>query len=259
MILFTSYYSEKNSSRKNELLYCINRNIANDLITGIYILCDSGFEDLATIQSDKLKIIKKQERPSFKDFIYELNRKNPLEKKIISNTDIIFDESLLFVKGEMQKKHVYCLTRWEFSRMEGPRFYENFKSQDAWIFQGHLPENIGNYYMGLPGCDNRFAKELMDSGFKIKNPCLTIRAIHVHISDLRNYNKSVDRVYGDYAYPLPEELENHKTIWGLNKEKEIRQKYLHRKWKNDLEGISFSLIQRLIAKTFLVYSRYCKI
>jgi hypothetical protein len=53
---------------------------------------------------------------------------------------------------------------------------------------------------------------------------------------------------GEYAYPLPNELKNHKTEWGQKKEKEMLIKFLHRKWRNDLQGIEFSFVQRILAK-----------
>jgi hypothetical protein len=192
----------------------------------------------------------------FQDIIYFSNKYPTTNIKIICNSDIFFDETIGIVHKELDRKSVYCLTRWDFIEEGNLAFYQNFKSQDAWIFRDKLPKNIGNYYMGLPGCDNRFAKELLDSGYNVKNHSLTINAIHVHGSNLRNYHKTKDRVIGEYTYPLPTELRNYKTEWGQMKEYEIRLKFLHRKWRNDLDGINFTFLDRLKSKIISFYLKH---
>lgn len=251
MILITSYYLEKNKSRADELRYCLQKNISNAQISKIVLLCEN---ELAQVDSDKLEEILINKRPKFSDFVRVANRESENDVKIIANSDIYFDDTLKIAKDSLKKHEVYCLTRWDEEKGI-IQFYNNFKSQDAWFFQGKLTENIGDYFMGLPGCDNRFAKELLDSGRRIENPSLTIRAIHVHGSNLRNYNKSADRVFGEYAYPLPIELESRETQWGIRKQKDIRLRYLHRKWRNDLDGVSFSLMDRIMARFILILNK----
>ena len=252
MILLTSYYLEKNKSRADELRYCLQKNISNPHILKIVLLCEG---ELVQSRSDKVLEVLINKRPTFSDFVSFANNETDTDIKIIANSDIYFDVTLKIAKDCLIDNEIYCLTRWD-EEARCIKFYNNFKSQDAWIFRGSLTENIGNYYMGLPGCDNRFAKELLDSGRRIDNPSLTIRAIHVHGSNLRNYSKSADRVIGKYAYPLPTELENHKTQWGEMKEKDIRLRYLHRKWRNDLDGVSFSLMDRLMARLIMMFNKF---
>ena len=56
--------------------------------------------------------------------------------------------------------------------------------------------------MGMPGCDNRIAKEILDAGYNITNPCLSIKAIHLHETGYRTYTAK-DTVHGLYHYVLP--------------------------------------------------------
>jgi hypothetical protein len=253
MVLITTYYIDKNPKRQLELDFVLDKNIQNKLISEIFLLC----EQLPQKElPNKVSIINVSKRLKFQELIVFANQIKTDEFKILCNTDIFFDETLSLLEKSTKNSFVYCLTRWDYRETENPVFYENFKSQDAWVFVGKLPENIGNYFMGLPGCDNRFAKELLDSGYNIKNPSLTIRCIHVHGSNLRNYHKTADRVIGEYAYPLPIELKNHRTKWGHKKETELTIKFLHRKWRNDLEGIEFSFIQRILAKIKLTLLKY---
>ena len=252
MVLFTSFHISKDLERNKEFEFVLYENIKNKSISEIILFCESiPILDLPR----KVKIINVGKRLSFNEIIRFVNAHENIEVKIICNSDIFFDSSIKLAQL-IKPQTVYCLTRWNFNNEKGLTFYSNFKSQDAWIFQGKLPENIGNYYMGLPGCDNRFAKELLDSGHKIYNPSLTIKAIHVHGSNLRNYHKVVDRVLGEYAYPLPVELKSHKTQWGQMKENDLRLKFLHRKWRNNLDGTSYSILERLMAKINSLYLKY---
>jgi hypothetical protein len=253
MLLFTTYYIDKNPNRQLELDFVLKKNIDNFFIKEIVLLCEQLPK---TELPEKVKIIHVGKRLRFDELIVFANSHVIDGIKILSNSDIFFDQTLEKIEQKLDEKLVYCLTRWDLLEDGNLVFYENFKSQDAWVFSGKLIENIGNYYMGLPGCDNRFAKELMDSGYNIKNPSLTIKAIHVHKSNLRNYHKTADRVIGEYAYPLPTELKNHKTEWGQKKEDEVRLKYLHRKWRNDLEGVNYTLLERFLSRIISLYFKY---
>lgn len=253
MILITTYYEDKNIERRQELLDCLTNNSVNPIISEIHLICENVMPPIES--SDKMVFVLANIRWTFKELIKYANKLGNKEIKIIANTDIYFNHTLAFA-NKIKFNEVFCLTRWDFDAKEDLKFYENFKSQDAWIFHGKLPENIGNYYMGLPGCDNRFAKELLDSGHKIYNPSLSIKAIHMHGSNLRNYHKVVDRVLGKYAYPLPVEFKSHKTQWGQIKENDLRLKFLHRKWRNNLDGTSYTVLERLMAKINSFYLKY---
>jgi hypothetical protein len=132
-------------------------------------------------------------------------------------------------------------------------FYNNFKSQDAWISAKPIDGDIGNYYQGIPGCDNRFAFELKNKGFRLLNPSLSIQAIHLHNTNLRNYNKSNDKVLGLYYFPLPTALgkigdAQTKRIYLL-----MRRKYYSSIVTKTLEGVKHNKIDRLLSKLLEVY------
>ena len=60
--------------------------------------------------------------------------------------------------------------------------------------------------MGVPGCDNRLAGELKNSGYKINNPSFCSRSIHIKVTEKNTYHKVLDRVGGEPAYCLKEYL-----------------------------------------------------
>jgi hypothetical protein len=250
LILITTYYDEKNENRRQELLDCLNNNIDNPVISVVHIISEKVYPIIRP--SNKVTIVLINARWSFNDVIKYSNKLESNKIKIIANTDIFFNYTL--IKANIIKdKEVYCLTRWEYNSDEQLDFYGNFKSQDAWIFKDHLPENIGDYFMGIPGCDNRFAFELKNKGFRLLNPSLSIQAIHLHNTNLRNYNKSNDKVLGLYYFPLPTALgkignAQTKRLYLL-----MRRKYYSSIVTKTLEGVKHNIIDRLLSKLLEVY------
>jgi hypothetical protein len=132
-------------------------------------------------------------------------------------------------------------------------FYGNFKSQDAWIYRGELPEEIGYYFLGIPGCDNRLAFEIKNLGFRLHNPSFSIQAVHLHASQLRAYNKRKDKLEGQYYYPLPKFLVKIPNKELKMKYFEIRRKYYSSMCQTTLEGVTIGLIDKTIARLYLFY------
>jgi hypothetical protein len=251
-VLITTFYFENDANRRGEFLKAIRGNINNRLIIKIYILCESG-EELLIDLDVKIEIVKQNHRPKFQDLIKFANGLSQSIYKIIANSDIYFDDTL--AKAQTIKNHcVFCLTRWDLMESGVIEFYPNFKSQDSWIFRNTLPENIGNYFMGVPGCDNRLAAELIERNFIITNPSLSIKSLHIHNTRKRTYNKISDRVNGDFAYILPDILK------GEIKSKNIKKKYffVRRKYysaiiENRLDGVAPEINNRMITCIFLFY------
>jgi hypothetical protein len=250
--LVTTFYYEKDVNRRNEFLRAIKYNVDNSQIVKIYILCESGEEFIAGIDS-KILIIKQEQRPKFQDLIKVANALSSEVIRIIANTDLYFNETLAKA-NELKSKHVYCLTRWDLKSNGEIEFYPNFKSQDSWIFRDSLPENIGDYFMGLPGCDNRLAGELCESNFKITNPSFSIKSIHIHKTNKRTYNKYLDKVNGKYVYCLPIILKGEPKSKNINfLYFLLRRKYYSALIENRLFGVDLVVNNRIIAYFLLVY------
>ena len=250
--LITTFYHEKHINRRNELLLAIRLNSANVIISKIYILCESGEEFISDL-GFKVQIVKQENRPKFKDLISFANTLSSNGVKIIANTDIYFDGTISKAIN-VNEKQVYCLTRWNQKDDGQIQFFPNFKSQDSWIFRGILPDIIGNYFMGVPGCDNRLAAEFVANGFRIGNPSLSVNSIHLHATEKRTYHKVLDRVPGEYAYCLPTHLEcdikraNTKKLYLL-----LRRKYYNAMFTKSLEGVEISLCDRIKSLLYLNY------
>lgn len=250
--LITTFYYEQNTDRRNEFLQALTLNSGNTHIQRIFVLCESGGEYLKNLNS-KVEIIGQENRPKFKDLISFVNTLSSNSIKIIANTDIYFDETISKALN-VNEKQVYCLTRWNQDDNGQIQFFPNFKSQDSWIFKDPLPENIGDYFMGVPGCDNRLAAEFVANGFKINNPSLSIHSIHLHTTEKRTYHKVLDRVPGEYAYCLPTHTEGDiprastKKLYLL-----VRRKYYNAMFTKNLEGVEISLCDHIRSLFYLNY------
>jgi hypothetical protein len=194
--LYTSFYQDKNPIRQNELLFCLNKNIENPLIDNIYLLVEGNVK---LPKSDKLIIIKSN-RPTYRDFFDLVNVTVLFSNQIsiIANTDIYFNETLSAL--DLHDRQCIALSRWD-KRKDGLRLHNERYSQDTWIFKGKIRNvRFCDFYLGIPGCDNRIAYELNRAGYRLFNPANAIQSIHYHQSDLHNYDHKTPKRPKPYLY-----------------------------------------------------------
>lgn len=203
--LVTTYYHTNEAERAAENLECFENNISNPLIGKIHLFLQSR-ERPQIDDNTKVIFIEHNKRPTFSELISYANNLPPEDIKIISNSDIYFNDTLLLSKLSLKKYKVLALTRWDRNEKGKLIYYNNFKSQDVWIFRDILPEDIGHYYIGQHGCDNRLLSELKSRKISVSNPSLEITTIHLHKSNLRTYfdDPNYQRVPKPYEYSLPE-------------------------------------------------------
>jgi hypothetical protein len=195
--LITTYYRSSESEREEENLYCLNQNLANPLINNIYLFLQ-GQDKPEVINNDKIKFIKHNKRPLFSELFHFANSIENDSTKIVSNSDIYFDNTLESVTEALKKWDVLALTRYDLVDNGDFVFFQSYKSQDSWIFNRKINVNIGNYFIGQYGCDNRLIYEFLQNKYKTGNPCFSIITYHVHSSNLRTYFQDPN-----YQYVLP--------------------------------------------------------
>jgi|SRR5579859_585227 len=177
--LFYNYYEDKNSYRKNEIDFCLQKNLANPHLT--------------TIVMDSIG------KPTYDLFFHKINEVTSAnDVNIICNSDIFFDDTIKFAE-QIGHKELYALLRWEWSP-SGSQLHERPDSQDTWITRGKIENVFGGFSLGIRGCDNRIAHEFNKAGYKIINPAKTIKTHHVHSSGIRNY--TVADVVGPPYYTI---------------------------------------------------------
>lgn len=188
-ILFTSIYKDKNPIRQKELDLCLIMNIKNDDIHEIRIFVEGDLKSFPYLDNEKVHVILGK-RPTYYDFFKLANEVcSPKDICIFSNTDILFDESIKLV-DRIKENECFALSRYDYQKNGGIILHDEKWSQDVWIFKGGVKRNIlvCDFYMGIPGCDNRIAYEIQRAGYFLRNPALSIRTIHYHLSDLHTYS-----------------------------------------------------------------------
>lgn len=158
-ILMISLYDEKNDTRFNELLYCLNINLANPFIKKIVVLYEkkSGRFEKYLIDK-KIIVVKIDKRPSYNIFIDYANNLMKGKNVIISNSDIIFTESLNKIKENDIVDRIFALTRLNITSINNNvatyTDQYNYASQDAWIFKAPINKLHTDLMIGTMTCDS---------------------------------------------------------------------------------------------------------
>jgi len=205
----TTYYDEKNIERRNEYDICIQKNIDSKLFDEIIVLVE-GAETKLPKFAKNLVVLYQFERPTFRDLFTIINeRTSPTDINCIQNSDIYFDDSLLLVETQDMTNVCWALSRWDVDGNGNSAHWVAIDSQDAFIFQGPIKQAaVDNSYFspGIPGCDNRLCFILNEAGYDVINPSKSIKAYHLHNSNIRNYDEN-NKVLGEYLLLEPTYLE----------------------------------------------------
>lgn len=249
--LITTYYKSSEPEREAENLACLKENIGNPLIQRIHLFLQGGdYPEIIDIDK-KVNYINFNKRPFFSDLFDFANILENDKIRVVSNSDIYFNESLEKASEALKKWDVLALTRWDRQENGNLEFYNNYKSQDAWIFRKKLEKGLGEYHIGRHGCDNKLIYELKKKGYKLNNPSLSIIATHLHISNLRSYflDPSYERVDGPYDYLLPTYLNNRETLSKVNEKYYIKTRYNYykSKYKNNLPKQDIFILIRFLS------------
>lgn len=192
--LFTTYFDAKNPVRQNELLACLQKNLDNPVVTTVHALSEIP----VTVTHPKLTVINLPARPTMKQVVdYANTIATPEAINVMVNSDIYTNTTLSKVFDLSLTGQVLCLSRWDQKRNGTLKHFNFDYSQDTWIWQGALRMKGGAYYFGIPGCDNKFAYEVRQSGYGVSNPSLSITTIHLHNSGIRGYTQK-ERVPDPY-------------------------------------------------------------
>lgn len=199
MNLLIEYFKSPDYQRHSEYLTCIHENLENEFIDKIYIFISD--DSNLNFTSKKIKVVKRKVRPTYKDLFEFCNTNLKDEICIISNGDIIFDDSLSILNETNLDNIFVALTRWEVF-CENNEWciapFNNSSSQDSWIFKSPIKTTDEmEFNLGKPGCDNKIAKLMADLEYEVRNPGLQIITSHYHISGHRTYDNS-QRIPGPY-------------------------------------------------------------
>lgn len=212
MNLLIEYFRSSDYQRHSEYLTCIHENLENEFIEKIYVFISDDVN--LNFKSEKIEIIRRDERPTYKDLFEFCNDNLKDQICIIANADIILDETLSVLNETNLDNIFVALTRWEVFCENGEWCiapFNNSSSQDVWAFKSPIKTNDDmSFRLGKPGCDNKIAKLMSEQGYILKNPGNQIICAHYHVSGHRNYSNS-DRIPGPYTCLVPNDDINKET------------------------------------------------
>lgn len=210
--LFTAYYTDPVKKRCKELKRCLRNNLDNPLIDEVHVIVESeAARD--SLSAARLFVHHYSVRPTF-DIFFELanmNSPSPDDITIICNSDIYFNDTLELVH-KIQPHEAFALSRWDITggdkHRPSVRHFNTWDSQDAWIFRGRIRPVNAPFKQGIAGCDNRLAAELERAGYTVRNPSISIMAIHLHLSgdSTRKWQGREEVVPPPYKLLTPEEI-----------------------------------------------------
>lgn len=206
--LFTSAFPEPNPVRAAEYDECLRRNLACEAIGQVCLLIEGESNTPAHFTNATTRRV--PGRPRFADYLAWIRElAGPDDVSIIANSDIFFDRQLrVFMTWRIPASVALALSRWDVRVGTSPSLYDHNDSQDVWIFRG-IPLNVsGNFAVGVPRCDNRFAHELEDAGYSVINPSMSLRTYHLHSGIRTSYSVANDTgfVPPPYKYVWPHNL-----------------------------------------------------
>lgn len=196
------YYQSRSKEREIEFQIAAIENLSCEYLTELIVVTEKKEHNIG-IEHPRLRHYCVRQRQTYNDLIRILN-KTSSDVKIIANADIFFtDPDLLNIVASLREDQCYALSRWDLFKNGNVHLHAHPDSQDAWVFRGDIRGINGNIQFGIPGCDNRIAYEIASAGYRVLNPCKTIRSFHVHNSKKRTYNDDTKRIEPPYKLVKP--------------------------------------------------------
>jgi len=194
IILFTQYYVCDEQTRNN-IMYCLDKNINNHLIDEIVILYDQEdveeyLKEIAA-SSNKIRIAKINERLTFKQWFDLSSQEYPKHIKVLANSDIYFDHTIDFLRSlDYREDILYSCSRLDLdesgnivasriSNSENSPLINNYTSQDCWVFKEKLLPFNSDFMLGYENCDVFLKDNCLSSGCHYLNLFGRLNCIHV--------------------------------------------------------------------------------
>lgn len=200
--IFVNFYITPSIIRNEEIIESIKQNISDSNISRIYIIRSKN--DNHNIESTKIIDIIKEARPTYNDIINIANSVTQLEDvNAIINSDCWFNSNFIHVINNIKPTECYTMNRMEIKDINNLntawRMVGTTNSQDGWVFKGKIQNIDGNFYMGIPGCDNRICYQIFKAGYSLINPIKSdVYLYHYHKDNYRSYTNK-DKIPRPYA------------------------------------------------------------
>ena len=185
--LIVQYYAEREADRREEIDYCLRRNLADQRIACVHDMQSAvtAPEDIRT--HPKYRSVESSEWLTFARAFQYANDQLAGQLVALANIDIFLaDEFPAELLTRMSPTVVLALARWECdatsSRMWlDPNFAKNHMAfaQEMWIFRAPIQVQNCDFKIGILGCDHAIAHRLRTSGYWPVNDCLKFKICHL--------------------------------------------------------------------------------
>ena len=183
LLAYQSLYEDPSPARNAELERCRELVHANPLVTQRVYLRESTLPP-RVIDTPAMRVVLRRTRPTFRDFLDLFEGGDTIN--VLANSDVYFDETLALV-ARLGRRDCFALSRWDVQPDGSSRLFDEPASQDVWCFRGRVPDALeASFFLGWPGCDNRFAHEVARAGYALTNPARSLRCHHLHLSGVRS-------------------------------------------------------------------------
>jgi hypothetical protein len=196
IVLLTPFYPDPEPARRDELVECLSRNAANELIAEIHVFLENGVAP--EFDDRKLRLVRHGCRATYRDLFDYANSELAGRRVALANADIYFGADIGRLAHCELTGRLLCLSRWDVLPDGSTWMFDHPSSQDAWIFETPIRPFPSGFHLGLPGCDNRLAWEAEQAGLLVSNPARSLRAYHLHLSGVRRYSEA-ERVHGSVS------------------------------------------------------------
>jgi len=172
---YAEYWKSSDDVRNLEVINCINKNIKSNLFNNIFIFSETAEDRIESPVHISSRITYQN--------IFDMNNDGI---NVLANADIEFDDTLKLAIN-IKNNEFYAITRYEnnglLHKYDDP--YRGSDSQDVWIWKDPCKIKNANFNLGLPGCDNKIAYYAQQHNYILKNPALSIKTIHRHVTHSR--------------------------------------------------------------------------
>lgn len=222
LVLIQQYYKPADKARAKELYKCLVKNLECEYIDKIYLFVESFNLQVPPDPEKKIIQMLLKSRLSYADCIYLIKEKIGAGHFVaFANADIYLDRTWKSVWSVNLKDVFIALLRWEENGGEPELFGPRNDSQDTWLIHSDSvlsrtwDFNAINIPFGKSGCDNAILIEFLRNRFRVVNPAMNLRTIHVHKSEYRTYEKAdiVDRPNYMFVEPTGIHELNPLTSW----------------------------------------------
>jgi hypothetical protein len=198
----TQHYHPCSPVKAKQLREALEFNLGLDIFDKVTLLLEDN-ADFSDFPSVSTKLLGR--RALFSDFLELITEQADESSHIVfSNSDMMMSADILkAIDRVTMHNSVLALTRRE---LDGslPSIDNPSWSQDTWVMKSHkissmLIETV-RHSLGIAGCENLFAAQLVANGYNLWNPSLDVLTIHNDPSPTLTYSR--DRRYnGFFAIP----------------------------------------------------------